>query len=164
MYTVIRDTREKPDQGWWFRKSNKCDGTIEKKLDTGDYSIVGLTDILTIERKGSVSEFARNVVQERFIKELNRLSEFEFSFILLEFDMDNVIKYPKGCGMSTASQKRCRVKGSYFLRRIIELEMQYPTKIIFVGSHGRQVADSIFRRTIETIGPKRYQSLVEAAI
>ena len=53
-YTVIRDTREQ--EGYTFEKFTgrytSCNGMIIKKLDTGDYSLVGLEDKLCIERKG----------------------------------------------------------------------------------------------------------------
>ena len=68
-YLVIKDTREK--QGWDFPQSHSCVGTSIEKLDTGDYTIDGHRDTLCVERKGSVSEFAGNLVQEkeRFVRE-----------------------------------------------------------------------------------------------
>ena len=49
-YTVIRDTREKDEKGWGFKSSKYCAGTIEEKLDTGDYSLYGWAQHLCIER------------------------------------------------------------------------------------------------------------------
>ena len=57
-YTVIRDTRER--EGYHFSKFDKCLGMVVRKLDTGDYSLVGLEDKICIERKGCVEEIAIN--------------------------------------------------------------------------------------------------------
>ena len=54
-YTVVRDTREQ--QGYFFKKFNTCQGTVQRKLDTGDYSILGMEDKVCIERKASVEKF-----------------------------------------------------------------------------------------------------------
>ena len=78
-FTIIVDTREQ--QPWIFDNYAKA----HKKLDTGDYSVEGLEHLLTIERKKSSSEFATNIVESRFKDVVMRLSQFKYSFLLLEF-------------------------------------------------------------------------------
>ena len=60
-YKVIKDTREQ--DGYTFEsftgRYTSCKGMVVKKLDTGDYSLEGLEDKLCIERKGRVSELAK---------------------------------------------------------------------------------------------------------
>ena len=82
-----------------FFNKQKIPHTIEK-LDTGDYScIVNLvkeigfagadfTDAIGIERKGSLTELAGNVAQERerFSRELQRAKENHMEFTLLVED------------------------------------------------------------------------------
>ena len=62
-YTVIKDTREQ--DGYTFERFESryhaCAGMVVQKLDTGDYSLVGLEDKLCIERKGRISELAINL-------------------------------------------------------------------------------------------------------
>jgi len=41
-FTVIKDTREQ--DGYFFSEFNTCAGMIDQKLDTGDYSILGMED------------------------------------------------------------------------------------------------------------------------
>ena len=53
---IIIDTREQ--KPWEFPGHT----TAVQKLDTGDYSVEGLEDILCIERKQNTSEFAKNIV------------------------------------------------------------------------------------------------------
>ena len=56
---IIVDTREQ--QPWSFDFNE----IAVAKLDTGDYSVAGLEEILCIERKKSVSEIANNIVDKR---------------------------------------------------------------------------------------------------
>ena len=86
-FVVIRDTREHKNKGWYFKESEFCQGMVEKKLDTGDYSIEGLEDVLCIERKASVSEIAANLVDKRFDRELDRMESFKYRFLILEFSL-----------------------------------------------------------------------------
>src|SRR6185436_14343497 len=99
-YAVVRDTREKEGQGWHFPYSPRCAGTVIKKLDEGDYSLLGFEKLVTIERKGSVTEFCANLTQDRFIvpfdpskpasdqSEIVRLESIQWPYILLEFEVD----------------------------------------------------------------------------
>jgi hypothetical protein len=148
-YHVIRDTREQKGQGWSFASSKYCEGTSVSKLDTGDYSLAGYEDVFTIERKGSVTEFAKNITQKRFENELERMKKFVWSFVLLEFDMLDVINYPDGCNIPYAQKKKIKFRGPFFLKRIIDFQLDYPTKIMFVGNNGPAVASSIFKRVVE---------------
>ena len=57
---IIVDTREQ--QPWSFDFNE----IAVAKLDTGDYSVAGLEEVLCIERKKSVSEIANNIVEKRY--------------------------------------------------------------------------------------------------
>ena len=148
-YTVIRDTREHRDKGWTFVGSTRCEGTEITKLDTGDYSIKGMEELFCIERKGSVTEFARNVTENRFEKELQRLESFKYPFIILEFSMSDILDYPKNSGIPYKKRAQLKFRGSFILKRLIEFQMQYKTKILVCGDRGREVASSIFKRVVE---------------
>ena len=50
-FTVIRDTREKPEFGWSFAQDAYCDGTIVDKVNAGDYTIQGLDDYILYRAK-----------------------------------------------------------------------------------------------------------------
>lgn len=162
-YTVIRDTREQDAQGWIFNKSERCAGTIRQKLDVGDYSLMGFEQLFTIERKGSVAEFCGNLTQPRFVAPLDpdkplskqsefvRLEQIHWPFILLEFTIDDVLKYPNVPELPPKLRRMIRFKGGAALKKIIELQMHYKTKIIFCGDRGKDVASSIFKRMVEEI-------------
>jgi hypothetical protein len=148
-YTVIRDTREQEGHGWIWDESRNCDGTIREKLDQGDYSIQGLESLVIIERKGGIAEFASNVTQNRFEEELVRLDTVKYPWVLLEFNMSNLLAYPKGSGIPKKKWKQLRFNGFYILKRMLELEMQFRSRVIFCGSDGKIVASSIFKRVTE---------------
>lgn len=162
-YTVIRDTREKKGQGWLFREeeggsyasdkkkksSPLCMGTEIIKLDTGDYTLENFEEVLCIERKGSVSEFAGNTVQDRFERELVRMLEFKYAYVLLEFTMEEMIKFPAGARLPKRVKYKI-MKGNFILKRFLEMTMKYPQiHFLFCGDDGRRVCKSIFKRVLE---------------
>ena len=147
-YTVIRDTREQ--EGWSFSTSASCEGTVSEKLDTGDYSLHGYEDVFTIERKGCISEFAKNVVQDRLERELERMNSIKHAYIILEFNMEDLINYPQSLRLNYHQKKKIKLRGSFILKRMLEISLKYKPRILFCGEHGQQVADSIFKRVVES--------------
>jgi hypothetical protein len=144
-YLVLKDTREKEiGAGWTFKSDSVCMGTQIQKLDTGDYTLNGYEHILCIERKASVSEFARNIVEKRFEKELERMDEFSYSYILLEFTEKDIDIFPKGSGIPRRVQKYVRIKPKFIHYRIKEIMEQHKVKIILCGEHGKAIAQEIF--------------------
>lgn len=157
-YTVIRDTREKEGMGWLWSKSRYCEGTIARKLDQGDYAIEGYEDLMVIERKGSVSEWAQNlgVNWDRFERELERSRHIKYFWIVLEFDMKDVMNFPVGSGIPRKSWSSLRFKGPFILKRTLDIMKDYPNvNIVFAGGSGREVAASIFKRTTEHVNAAR---------
>lgn len=146
-YTVLRDTQEQ--QGWFFSETSYCDGTVEIKLPTGDYTLRGYETLLTIERKGSSGEFARNVVENRFERELKRMDDFAHGFMVLEFTMADLVNFPRNSGIPSHLWPKLKTTSYFIVKRFIEFQMQYKTKIILAGKYGKDVASSIFKRTIE---------------
>lgn len=150
MYHVIRDTREqKEGAGWIFTKTANCTGMTEKKLDTGDYTIVGYEKTFVIERKGALTEWAHNVNEARFTKELERLEKFDQAFIILEFTLEDLMRWPHGCNIPKERLKDIRMNNYFLLKKTCEIMTQYKTKIIFAGRHGKEIAASLFKRVME---------------
>lgn len=146
-YTVYIDTSEQLP--WKFNKSKHCLGSEDKNLFTGDYTLRGYEDLLCIERKGCVSELAKNVTEDRFEEELERMRAFKYRYVICAFTHKEMLAYPKGSGIPWQQQKLLRVKGPYMLRRITELEMRYSVNFILAGEHAQDVATSIFKRVVE---------------
>lgn len=147
-YTVIRDTQEK--KGWVFPQSEYCKGVVDLKLPTGDYTLVGLEKILCIERKGAIAEFAQNITSVRFHKELERMRLFKYAYLLLEFTMEDLLKFPVGAAIPAYIKRKIKVRGPFILLKYIEYTHEYPNMhIILCGNKGQEVARSIFKRVLE---------------
>jgi hypothetical protein len=126
-FNVIIDTREQ--HPWQFE-------TIEKtmaKLDTGDYSLKGFEDLFCIERKGSVSEFANNVTEKRYVDVVERLSKVKYSFLLLEFDLYDLLRYPEGSNVPKRIREKIRITPKFLLKKINELQIMHNIKVVFCG-------------------------------
>jgi len=150
-YTVIKDTREQ--DGWFFSPYDKCEGMEIGTLHTGDYTLKGYEDVVCVERKASVSEIAMNLGRKKkpFQEEIERMKDFHFSFLILEFNMEDVIKYPEGSSVPKSARSKVRVTGKYLLKCLMEFEIWYGTKIIFCGNKQNAflVTNSIFKRLTE---------------
>lgn len=61
-------------------------------LKTGDYSIVGLEDLVTIERK-SVADLLGSITagRDRFEREFQRMQEMEFAAVVIEGEFSEVL-------------------------------------------------------------------------
>lgn len=127
-FTIIVDTREQ--KPWNF--SNHI--TANHKLDTGDYSVEGLENILAIERKRNVAEFANNITEKRFKDVIDRLSKIPHSFILFEFDFDKVMSFPIGSDIPKKIWDKIRISPSFIIKNIIDLQIEHNINTIFCGN------------------------------
>ncbi len=84
---VIIDNRE---QRGWELDADEFD-TQRGTLTTGDYSVVGLTDVIALERK-SLGDFVSTVIHQfrRFRAELERMSGFDHALIVVECDLADI--------------------------------------------------------------------------
>ncbi len=149
-YEVVKDTREK--DGWWFPEDNYCAGTIEKKLDTGDYSLVGLEDKFVVERKKNLAEFAQNITQERFDRELDRLDQFEHPFLVIGCTLQNITEFPANSGLPFYLMKKTRIKPAFIWSKYIEYQVEHKVKIILAGDKGEAITKSLFRKIHKLYG------------
>jgi hypothetical protein len=144
-FNIIIDTREQ--KPWAFASCN----TIKKKLDTGDYSIDGLENMLCIERKNSVSEIANNMSEPRFKDELDRMSNYLYKFILLEFSLQDVLNYPRGSNVPSKVWSKIKIRPPYILKYLTELQTKYNIHVIFCDNPiaAEEMAFSIIKRVNE---------------
>ena len=148
-FIVIRDTREK--DGWYFKESDYCEGMVNQKLDTGDYSIQGLEDVLCIERKASVAEIANNIVDDRFTRELDRMSEFKYKFLILEFGVEDILSFPVGSDIPKKSWNKIRISGRFIMKRLSEIQIKYGIHVVPCGDKlsDWHMTSSIMKRVFE---------------
>jgi hypothetical protein len=158
-FTVIKDTREQ--EGYYFSKYSTCSGMVERKLDTGDYSIEGMEEIICIERKGCVEELAINLGQKKhpFMNEISRMKEFPHKFIILEFSLDDLVNFPENTRIPEKQKSKLKISGKYMLKCLMEFQLHDNIHIIFCGDkyNAFLTVSSIFKRVNEmyTIGRKK---------
>ncbi len=85
-FRIVVDTREKEEYSF------PCP-VIHRKLEAGDYSVQGYEDRVAIERK-SLADFAQTVIHDfdRFAAELDKLAGMEAAGIVVEADLDAVLR------------------------------------------------------------------------
>ena len=85
---VVIDTRE--------QLPYEFEDSITRTLQTGDYSIFGYEDQVTVERKTKADAYGTiGKGRTRFIKELERLSEIDYSAIVVEASLSNFVEPPR---------------------------------------------------------------------
>lgn len=150
-YTIIKDTREK--EGYYFNPYENCRGVIDQKLDTGDYTIMGLEDKLCIERKASVAELAINLGKDkyRFMREIERMQNFPFKFIILEFSLEDLMNFPNGSDIPEEKWSSMRITNKYILKMLIEFQMYNNIHVLFCGNrkNAKLAVNSILKRVNE---------------
>ncbi len=142
-HKVIKDTREKKQGNGWF-----FDNMEIKTMKTGDYTLAGYEDSFVIERKCSTGEVAKNIVEERFVRELERMENFKWPFIILEFDMVDLTHFPENSGIPKDMWPKLRINAGFILKKICEYQIKYKTKILFASKYGKQFAEQIFREIL----------------
>lgn len=141
-FTVIVDTREQ--QPWTFESYT----TANRKLDTGDYSIDGLEHLLCIERKKSASEFANNIVESRFKDVIMRMSNMKYAFLLLEFNVEDLLIYPVGSTVPKKMWDKIKISPAFLIKNIIDLELSHNIKVFFCGDavNAAKLAEMILKK------------------
>lgn len=152
-FTVIRDNQEKIDY-WEFPERSWCTGTISKHLKTGDYSLVGMEEFFTIERKRDTGEFSKNIIESRFTRELQRLDQIPQAYMILEFTWDDIESFPHNSGIPSKYWNSLRITSKFMFKRLIEIMSDYNIQVILAGNKGPEIADRIFRRMNEIYGEK----------
>ena len=85
---VVIDTRE--------QLPYEFEDSITRTLQTGDYSLFGYEDQITVERKTKADAYGTiGKGRTRFIKELERLSEIDYSAIVVEASLSNFVEPPQ---------------------------------------------------------------------
>ena len=137
---VLVDSREQ--RPWSFENLETERGT----LDTGDYSIRGLTHLVAVERK-SLDDLLGCIGRDRdrFKRELARMRGFRFRALLVEATLEEI----------EAGQWRSKLKPPHVLGALAAWQCQFSLPIVFAGDHdaaGRYAERYLFQaaRTVAT--------------
>jgi ERCC4-type nuclease len=152
-FVIIVDTREQ--QPWDFPHH----AIANRKLDTGDYSIEGLENMVCIERKKSASEFANNIVESRFADVISRLENIKYAFLLMEFDLEDLLIYPIGSSVPKKMWDKIKITPAFLIKNILELQINHNIIVYFCGdsSNAQKMAEYILKKIyyIEEIVKKK---------
>ena len=149
-FNVIRDTQEKKNFRT-FANYDEVEKVIDLSLPTGDYTIEGLEETLCIERKHNISEFAKNINEDRFERELVRMSKFYYAYLILEFGLDEVDNYPNVNCVPYKIRPKIKVRGPFIFKRLAEISTKYQIQIIPCGhpKYAEAMVMSIMKRVWE---------------
>jgi DNA excision repair protein ERCC-4 len=121
--------------------------TVTKKLDQGDYSVVGLESRLAIERK-SVADLVGSLSsgRERFVREMDRLAGYERAVIIVEGTIDELI----------AGLYRSKLRPSSVVGSIGSIFARWGVPTITCGSreNAEVIARAILVKCAKHLGPK----------
>lgn len=151
-FKVIRDSREQQrgDGWWWDDKGEFCSGTEIRTLKTGDYTLESFENDFVIERKSGTAELAQNIHEGRFARELERLEEFKYPFLIVQCSWDDIYAFPERSGIPQKRWSQLKVNPKLLAKRLCEYQLKYKTKFILAGSNAQRVAASLFKRLIES--------------
>ncbi len=146
---ILYDSREKHPYTSFCDKFGNYIECRKTKLNTGDYSIEGLEDILCIERKESVTELAGNCISKRFLRELERMAKYKYAYIVLEFSLSDILGYPQNLKLPPRIKNKIKVSGNFILTRICQWSIDYNFQIF--PCENRQYAEFMTGEIIKKI-------------
>ena len=129
---IIIDTRE---QTPFFFMDYPCD-TMFSALHTGDYSIAGWEDRVTIERKSGIDLCGcLTSSRERFERELERMRDFEAACVIVECPLNKLTKLNRKLNKNSIEQS------------ILSFAFRYRVPFFFASgrNHGEWLAFNCLR-------------------
>ncbi len=129
-FTIAVDTREQ--QPYQF------DGAEVVTLTTGDYSIVGLEDRVTIERKTKTDAYGSlGQGRARFRREFERLAEYDYAVVVVEDTVPGFLHRPAHSKMNPRSA----------LGSLLAWSVRYRVPVFFAGDreHGRALTRKLLQ-------------------
>lgn len=161
MLSIIRDTQEKLE---FFTFSSYGDvSLISRKLATGDYSLEGLEDKITVDRKRNSGELYLNfgVDKTRLNKEFERMHSFEEAYFVCSFPFSDLEIFPERSGIPKHRWRYLKMAPAYLKRVIKETEERYENiKFIFCDDQfaAEEVTYNILKKYKEQWPNKKYRS------
>lgn len=127
-FNIIQDTREQKPLDF---NNDAVGQVIVTKLDTGDYSIQGLEDILCVERKSGLMEFYNNCTQPRFWREMERMAGYKYKFLIMEFPLKDIQDFPYSLNVAKSVWSKLTLSPQYLLSCISRIQVDYGINVIF---------------------------------
>lgn len=150
---LIVDSRE---QAPYSFSDEKYDVSLETgTLQSGDYSLAGLTDRVAIERK-SLDDLACTLTagRERFERELVRARGLDRFWLVVEGDMDQVARH----------EYRSKMHPAALIQSVFAFQARYGLSVVWAGNRdrGEYATYSLLEKYV-TEQEKRFRAITEAA-
>ena len=129
-FTIAIDTREQ--QPYAFA------GAVTKTLPTGDYSIVGLEDRVTIERKSKADAYGSlGHGRARFRREVERLARLDYAAIVIEDTVQGFLHRPAHSKMNPRAA----------IASLLAWSVRYRVPVFFAGDrdHARALTQKLLQ-------------------
>jgi hypothetical protein len=148
-YVILQDTREQLP--WSFEKTELFPTVKRIGLLAGDYTVEGFEQIVAIDRKKSVSEFATNVSEVRWGTFLDKLSNVTLPYIVCEFSLDDILSFPYNSGVPKKIWPKLKATPDYLLSWIVRLSVEYGIHVIFAGDrdNAQKISMKILKKAVE---------------
>ena len=128
--TVVIDSRE--------QKPFRFENSVVKALDSGDYSLLGYEDRISVERKTHADLFASlGKGRRRFERELQRLSKLDYAAIVIETGLPSLMRQPPFSQMNPKS----------VVNTLLSWSIKYGVHVFFAGD--RKHAKALTYRILE---------------
>jgi len=126
------DTREQYPWDFTFYGGQ----TKRIKVDTGDYTIDGLENMISIERKRNTGEIALNLGKKwkQFQAELDRMIEIKYKYIVCEFNSTAIINFPFDSGIPKRDWPYLRMNGPFIQKKLFSEAAKRGIEILFFDS------------------------------
>jgi hypothetical protein len=62
------------------------------------------------------------------------MSKFKYAFLLLEFDLAQVLSYPIGSTLPRRLWDKVKISPAFIVKHILELQLNHNIKVLFCGS------------------------------
>lgn len=154
-----RQHRNSNDAGSWDGKPPLVAvRTRVAHLVTGDYTIEGFADRITVERKGGaggVADLYRTISQsrKRFTKQLTRMQEMEFAAVVIEAEWSTIMNFPP---------PRSQLPAKNVYRSILAWMVRFPC-VQWLCVPGREMAEVVCYRLLEKFWQQAQQRAVTSA-
>lgn len=148
--SIVVDTREK--KPWFFEEDEEFEYVYYEKLEAGDYSIKGMEDIITIERKATADELLGNFMtnKARIYAEIDRMRDYKLKFIVIEQDLADLLNTKSYYINKKKWNKRSpNMPIAIVMSNLTDLMLLHGVQVIFAGSNAQRISRRLLLRAYE---------------
>ncbi|MHA2428855.1 MAG: hypothetical protein ACXADB_12605, partial [Candidatus Hermodarchaeia archaeon] len=114
----------------------------------------GKEKLITIDRKKKPAELANNLgmYKERFARELERMRDYKYRYIICEFPYEKLVMFPKGSGLPRYIQRKVRAKGKFLVKQVERMSEEYEVEFIFCANReeAQERAIELFKEALQS--------------